>query len=333
MRTFLLAVLSLFAICEGASAQEPWWRVPNWEQNTIGGAQFWADVHFFHQWHIQRSSVTGHYRLLDAENRRQAWGDYATCLERLEELKEANHMEPMEGRVLLLLHGLGGWSSQLESLGKTIEENSDMEVICVGYPSTRGDLATHAETLARVIESLEGIDEINFVAHSLGNLVVRHYLADTTDPETGRQGDGRLGRFVMLGPPNQGAKLADRLADNDFSEFFAGSAARQLTSDCWEETLQDLATPQCPFGIIAGGGEEEIASPPWVEGESDFIVAVDETKLAGASDFRVLPVLHFFMSEDTVVQEQTLRFLEHGFFESAETRNLLTADDIESGDE
>ena len=137
----------------------------------------------------------------------------------------------------------------------------------------------------------------------------------------------------MLGPPNHGAELADQLADSDFSEFLAGSAARQLTSERWEETLRELATPQCPFGIIAGGRDGGEVSLPWVEGVSDLIVSVEETKLDGASDFRVLPVVHFTMTGDSAVQEQTLRFLEHGFFESAETRHPLEEDDADSRDE
>ena len=46
----------------------------------------------------------------------------------------------------------------------------------MGYPTTRGSVDSHARSLDSVVRSLEGMSEINFVAHSLGNLVVRHWL-------------------------------------------------------------------------------------------------------------------------------------------------------------
>ena len=55
---------------------------------------------------------------------------------------------------------------------------------------------------------LDGIAEINFVGHSMGNIVIRHYLGD----EAGKKPDGRLRRFVMLGPPNHEAYLASLAA-------------------------------------------------------------------------------------------------------------------------
>ena len=41
----------------------------------------------------------------------------------------------------------------------------------------------HARSLESVVRSLEGITEINFVAHSLGNLVVRHWLKDRANAD------------------------------------------------------------------------------------------------------------------------------------------------------
>src|SRR3970040_1276944 len=70
------------------------------------------------------------------------------------------------------------------------------------------DAADHARALASVMDNLEGIEEINFVAHSLGNLVIRHFLADATDPESGRSPDPRIKRIVMLAPPNHGSARA-----------------------------------------------------------------------------------------------------------------------------
>ena len=47
-------------------------------------------------------------------------------------------------------------------------------------------------------------------------------------------------------------------------------------------------------------------------------VRVDETKLPGATDFAVLPVMHSFMMNDAKVQRYTLNFLRRGRFVTAE---------------
>ncbi len=56
-------------------------------------------------------------------------------------------------------------------------------------------------------------------------------------------------------------------------------------------------------------------------------MSVESTRLAGAADFAVLPVLHTLMMDDGTVKEYTLRFLEHGYFISAEARRPIVGGD------
>ena len=64
----------------------------------------------------------------------------------------------------------------MASLCKAVDESGGYTTFCMGYPTTRGSVDSHARSLDSVVRSLEGMSEINFVAHSLGNLVVRHWL-------------------------------------------------------------------------------------------------------------------------------------------------------------
>jgi pimeloyl-ACP methyl ester carboxylesterase len=185
-------------------------------------------------------------------------------------------------------------------------------------------VASHAWALARVVEHLDGIEEINFVAHSLGNIIVRHYLGDHTDAATHRQGDPRLRRIVMLGPPNQGAIAATALADNELFMAVAGPSGQQLGRD-WAALQGRLATPQCEFGIIAGGLGNEHGFNPLLPGDNDFILTVASTRLAGARDFIVVPVVHNLEPHDPRVMQYTLRFLQHGYFKSAAKRHPIAA--------
>jgi pimeloyl-ACP methyl ester carboxylesterase len=287
----------------------------------LGGKQFWADRRFFRGWRIQQNVLTGHCRLLDEHNRRHTWGTFEGCLARLDQIKRQRQLAPMQGRAVILLHGLFRTRESLAPLAKRLREQG-YEVFNVGYPTTRAGVAWHAHNLAQIIEGLEGLEEIDFVAHSLGNLVIRHYLADHTDPATGRQGDPRIKRIVMLGPPNQGADLAVHLDRGPFYEWVGGRSAVQL-GRAWAELEPKLATPKCQFGIIAGGSGESRGRNPLLSGDDDYVVSVEATRLSGARDFVVLPVAHTFMMNDPKVQEYTLRFLEHGHFVSEDQRRPI----------
>jgi hypothetical protein len=98
-----------------------------------------------------------------------------------------------------------------------------------------------------------------------------------------------------------------------------GPSGKQL-GEGWEELAKDLGTPCCEFGILAGTA----AIPnPLVDGSDDGIVAVSETKLPGAADFRVLAGHHGHIRNSEVVGEMTLSFLQHGYFTSADERTPL----------
>ncbi len=60
--------------------------------------------------------------------------------------------------------------------------------------------------LASSHQDLDEAETIHIVAHSMGNLVVRHYLERSTDEVKGLKPDPRIKRMVMVGPPNQGAQ-------------------------------------------------------------------------------------------------------------------------------
>lgn len=295
---------------------------PNVATPTLGGKQFWTDEVIFHEWRIQRSTITDNFRLIDENDVRRAWGSFTECREKLEEIKRDKKLEPMRGRVVILLHGLGRTRSSTRHMAKYLTEQGHLTVLQFGYASTRGDVADHAKSLARVVENLDGVEEIDFVAHSLGNLVIRHFLGDELARTEGRRADPRIKRIVMLAPPNNGAKLAQLLADNKLFKSIAGPPGAELGPH-WAELEKHLATPTCEFGIIAGGRGEEHGHNPLLQADDDWIVAVPETKLPGAADFLVVPALHAFMMDEPKVQEATLSFLLHGYFESADRRHPL----------
>jgi pimeloyl-ACP methyl ester carboxylesterase len=289
---------------------------------TTGGKQFWADEWFFHGWHIQRHAITHHCRLLDADNLRHCAGSFEDCRAKLEEIRTRDKLAPMEGKAVIILHGLFRNRGSMDSLRASIVETGGYNVFCVGYPTTRGSVADHAKSLDSAVRSLEGITEINFVAHSLGNLVVRHWLADMAAEKRTLPDGQKFGRMVMLTPPNHQPQLATKLVRGALANFVAGQAAQQMASG-WKSLEPKLTTPHFEFGILAGGRGDAKGYNPLIPGDDDAVITVESTRLVGARDFRVLPVMHSTFMHDRNVHEHVIKFLTEGHFETAEARQPI----------
>ena len=289
---------------------------------TLGGKQFWTDELAFREWRIQRHALTGHFRLLDGNDLRRAWGTFEQCRARLESLKREIPLRPMGRHAVLVLHGLGRTRQSMQGLCAYLTEHSDYTILNVSYASTREPLHAHAASLARLIRHLEGVEQISFVAHSMGNLVIRRYLADRAQQGAASPPSPRLHRIVMIAPPNQGAELAERFRRSRLFQVLLGPSGTALAQQ-WEEIEKQVAIPECEFGIIAGGSGSPGGRNPLVEGDDDLIVSVAETRLAGATDFLVVPALHSALIHDEEVHRATLRFLDRGYFVSEHQRHPI----------
>ena len=279
---------------------------------TMGGTQIWTDELVHGEYRIQRNVLTGHYRLLDDQDKRLAWGTIDQCQTRFEQVSAERKVPPVRGKVVILLHGLGRSKAVVQPIGEYLREKGGYTTICMNYASMREGVEQHAQALARVVDHLQDVEELNFVCHSLGNIVVRHYLADEArrPPSTKRP---PLKRIVMLGPPNNGALIARRLQGTGLFELIAGRSGQALGNG-WDDLVGNLATPACEFGIIAGGKGNEKGNNPLLPGDDDLVVTVAETRLAGAADFMIVSRRHSSLLKDEDVQAATLRFLKQGCF-------------------
>jgi len=303
--------------------ESPATELPNFPSITLGGAQFWSDELIFQRWRIQRNALTEHYRLLDDNDFRRAWGTFDQCREKLDSIRRDEQLPPMRGPAVITLHGLIRSRDAMEGIGEFLEQEGDYTWLNVSYASTRRSLDEHAASLARIIDNLDGITEINFVCHSLGNLVVRRYLGEANQPMPKWKVDPRVKRFVMLAPPNHGARMAALFKSNKVFGLLFGPSGKQIAAD-WPEIEKRLATPACEFGIIAGRGTP-LTGNRLVAGDDDLVVSVEETRLAGACDFFVVPLLHGDLMGDKRVRASVLKFLKEGCFLSAEERRPIVA--------
>jgi len=276
---------------------------PNLTLPTLGGKQLWADVRWKERWRVQQNVLTGHFRLLDPQDRRLAWGEFEACALRMQEL--APEPPAQAEHLILLLHGMGRSRSAFAKMQKRLEEMG-FHVGSLSYPSTRRSIEAHAAQVAEVLEHLEGYSSVSFVTHSLGGIVVRRMLADD-GPWRARL---KATRLVMLGPPNQGAAFADQVQEKTTFRWIFGDTGQGLTSNA----LATLPSPDIPFLVIAGarGDGTDKGWNPMLQGDDDGVVRVTETHLTGQAAHFTVPVFHTFLMNDDPVIESIAAFLADG---------------------
>jgi hypothetical protein len=191
-------------------------------------------------------------------------------------------------------------------LRRHLQAASSFRVEPFTYPTVKGVIGDHVRSLIEFGRK-QSADELHFVGHSLGSLVILRALQIT--------GDLPPGRAVLLGPPCQGSRAARGVAERlPFGRRILG---RSLCEECIDCTPREWSGRR-EVGIIAGsmgvGLGRLFADLPE---EHDGTVLVSETQLPGAKDHIVLHTSHTAMLFSSEVARQTAEFLRAGAFRRA----------------
>jgi pimeloyl-ACP methyl ester carboxylesterase len=218
---------------------------------------------------------------------------------------------------IVFLHGLGRtWLSMAWLAGQA--RRRGFAVVNHGYRSCRHSIAEHADQLRIVVGAIAGTGRIHFITHSLGGIVVRAMLADrSARPE-------RLGRVVMLSPPNQGSELADLLAGNPVFHAVLGPASSELGTR-GSSTPNRLGPVDFDVGVITGDVSFGPLSSRIFPGPGDGKVSVARAQVEGMRDFLVVSRSHAFIMYGADVADAAFHFLEHGRFPGEVAREGVPA--------
>ena len=193
----------------------------------------------------------------------------------------------------------------MEKLGDALTV-AGHKVINLGYPSREHAIETLAAmAIEPALAACNDATEISFVTHSLGGILVRQYLA--------HKEIANLKYVVMLGPPNQGSEVVDKLRDIPGFYMLNGDAGMQLGTDQLSVPKR-LGPANFDVGIIAGNQSINWILSTLIPGNDDGKVSIARTKLEGMNDHIVLPTTHPFMMQNAAAISQVIYYLANGSF-------------------
>ncbi len=209
---------------------------------------------------------------------------------------------------VVFLHGHGRRAGSMRRLAAAARR-AGYATCAPTYPSWRRSLAGIVEAVDPEIAAFEATcgGPLSFVTHSLGGLVVRA-LIQARRP-------ARIGRMVMLAPPNSGSEVADFVYRVHLNRLILGPVGAHLRTTRLAEDEQLLGPVDFELGVIAGNRAIDPIFPRLIiRRPNDGKVAVAATRVEGMADHIVLPVSHTFMVYDRRVAAQTIAYLEGGRF-------------------
>ena len=206
----------------------------------------------------------------------------------------------MQNETVIMIHGL--WMNGMDmSLLEHRFKKDGYTTSRFHYKSVSDTPIDNARKLTDHINSIT-TDQVHFVCHSLGGLVLRQCLHLTPLDKPGK--------IVMLGTPNKTSHAA-----KEFSQWPGGSTL--LGKSLKDGLLGPLPnwTGKQELGVIAGDlrlGMGLII--PNIPQPSDGTVAVEETRLEGKQDHITLHVSHFSLLFSKTTFIQSKHFIKHSSF-------------------
>ncbi len=171
------------------------------------------------------------------------------------------------------------------------------------YRTTSPAMGDVIDQLSAFVERLDA-QQVHFVGHSLGGLVLYRYFE--TAP------CGQPGRVVFLGSPTVKSRTAETVGRLPlFSSLIGRMVHEELV---WPHDPREWRCPR-ELGVIAGtrplGLGRFFAR---FDEDCDGTIGVSETKLPGHTAHVALPVSHMGMLASAAVAEQVGEFLSNGRF-------------------
>ncbi|HUE70541.1 MAG TPA: alpha/beta fold hydrolase [Pirellulaceae bacterium] len=202
------------------------------------------------------------------------------------------HLRVDTKSAVVLVHGLAAHRVVMSPLERHLKPRFT-QVTNWGYSSLWSRIERHGAALAKLLSELESaadIEQIHLVTHSMGGIIGRLALVEKMPT--------KLGRMVMVAPPNGGSHVAR-----------------------WLSPLLGLICP--PLVQLSDHDQSFVAGLPPLTGvyvgvvaaAADELVCEQSTHLPNEADHITLPGFHSSILWFDETARQVAHFLEQGRFE------------------
>ena len=208
---------------------------------------------------------------------------------------------------LVLLHGIYGKSSDMESIAQNFKDN--YRIINIQYPTTKetaeeiSDLYIEpnienikeqifsenfhkkignqyyeiAENSNKINKNFNQNIKINFVAHSMGTGILRYYLKENPLEN--------LGKVVFISPPSHGSHLAD-VPFVDKLPSMLGKVVPQFSTKK-DSFVNQLGEPDYDYMILIGNKTNNLLYSMIIRGKDDGMVPLKTAKMK-SDNFKII---------------------------------------------
>ena len=237
---------------------------------TFGGPVFW-ETEESNGWKLQFNKCSGWWRILDKNDVRVARGTSEEQLKNLLADKPTSLLQNyfdegfrfsktparrQAGKCVILIHGWGVRSISMQQLADGMSENG-YDAYIYDYPTAECHITRHTEIFLekyrKLVAAFPANEEIYFLTHSMGGLILRDAMSRMTEAEC-----RRISAIVMLGPPNRGSGLA-YFGKLPGAESINASLGDMTPDD--DSYVMKIPSPAWmpPTGIIAGRNDGKVA--------------------------------------------------------------------------
>ena len=194
--------------------------------------------------------------------------------------------------LVVVVHGLGRTTRSMRPMVLALEE-AGFDVVNIGYSSLCCSIAELGAAVQRELATRRQPQHevVHFVSHSLGGIIVRWILAQESRPPG-------IGRAVMLAPPNQGSRSADRYTP---VLGWLLEPIAELRTDSTGTVRRMPRVVGVPIGVISG--------------RQDGKLTFEDSHLDEAAAHIVVDGYHTFLMRRPDVHRLTIGFLRTGHFD------------------
>jgi len=287
------------------------------------------DIHYYAGYRVQLNPLNGHCCLHGPDDSRVIYQSKNDAFEALEELKKSG-LKQSSDHLVVILPGRRYEEEDFDDIRDALTDEN-YEHLLWTYPSHTEGPFENAEFLEDLLDSLDEINKVSFVAFSNGGLILRCLLDKSSSWKNNIKIDQPP---VVIAAPNNGTDICDWLWETPgLKQLFmarTGPGGYYFTSE-GAKKIPDMKEPSL---VIAGRSDRM----SWTQGlhklgllkkthpVNDGVVPMYSARVANEKDAILIPSEHTDLLSDPRTVREIISCLKNGCFTKSKDTQPLSND-------